>query len=192
MVKTVRLPKPKPDLLLLHIELKWITPTIWRRFAVPENITLGKLHHVIQVVMGWSDSHLHEFEIAGENYGMPDPDGWGPTVNPEARKTLIKALNGKRTFNYLYDFGDSWHHRIKVEKTLPAIACPQVPYCIEGANACPPEDVGGGPGYEDFLEAMANPDHPEHDAIVEWHGETFDPTIFDCERVNQWFKRIKV
>lgn len=75
---------------------------------------------------------------------MPDPDGWGPTVNPEARKTLIKALNGKRKFNYLYDFGDSWHHRIKVEKTLPAIACPQVPYCIDGANACPPEDVGAG------------------------------------------------
>jgi hypothetical protein len=70
MVKTVSLPKPAPDLLLLHIELKWITPTIWRRFVVPESITLGKLHHVIQVVMGWSDSHLHEFEIAGEKYGF--------------------------------------------------------------------------------------------------------------------------
>ncbi|VVO69602.1 IS66 family transposase ISPre3 [Pseudomonas fluorescens] len=142
--------------------------------------------------MGWSDSHLHEIEIAGENYGMPDPDGWGATVNPEARKTLIKALNGKRTFNYLYDFGDNWHHRIKVEKTLPAIACPQAPYCIEGANACPPEDVGGGPGNEDFLEAMGNPNHPEHDAMAEWHGDAFDPAAFECERVNQWFKRIKV
>ena len=113
-------------------------------------------------------------------------------MNPEARKTLIKALNGKRTFNYLYDFGDSWHHSIKVEKTLPAIACPQVPYCIEGANACPPEDVGGGPGYEDFLEAMANPNHPEHDSMVEWYGDDFDPAAFECERVNQWFKRMKV
>ena len=77
MAKTVRSPKPERDLLLLHIELKWMTPTIWRRFAVPENITLGRLHQVIQIVMGWSDYHLHEFEIAGENYGMPEPDGWG-------------------------------------------------------------------------------------------------------------------
>ncbi|AXA58518.1 plasmid pRiA4b ORF-3 family protein [Pseudomonas thivervalensis] len=192
MTKTVRLPKPKRDLLLLHIELKWMTPTIWRRFAVPENITLGRLHQVIQIVMGWGDYHLHEFKIAGENYGVPDPDGWGPPVNPEARKTLIKALNGKRTFNYLYDFGDEWHHRIKVEKTLPAATYPQVPYCIEGANACPPEDVGGVPGYEVFLEAMADAGHPEHDATVEWYGEIFDPTFFDRERVNQWFKRIKV
>lgn len=66
--------------------------------------------------MDWSDSHLHEYEIAGENYSIPDPDGWRPTVNPEARKTLVKALNGKRTFKYLHDFGDSWHHSIKVEK----------------------------------------------------------------------------
>jgi hypothetical protein len=75
MVKTVRLPKPAPDLLLLRIELKGITPTIWRRFVVPENITLGKLHQVIQVVMGWSGGHLHEFEIAGEKYGIADSDG---------------------------------------------------------------------------------------------------------------------
>jgi hypothetical protein len=113
-------------------------------------------------------------------------------VNPEARKTLIKALNGKRTFNYLYDFGDSWHHRIKVEKILPATAYPQVPYCIEGANACPPEDVGGGPGYEVFLEAMTNPEHPEHDSTVEWYGEIFNPMIFDREHVNHWFKQLKV
>jgi len=114
MVKPVRSPKPEPDLLLLHIELKWIEPAIWRRVAVPENITLGRLHRVFQAVMGWEDCHMHEFEIAGEKYGIPDSEGWGPPVNPEARKTLIKALNGKKTFSYLYDFGDSWEHTIKV------------------------------------------------------------------------------
>ncbi|KAF2406567.1 pRiA4b ORF-3-like protein [Pseudomonas antarctica] len=192
MAKNVRLLKPEPDLLLLHIELKWIEPAIWRRVAVPENITLSKLHTVIQFAMGWEGGHLHEFEIAGENYGTPDPDGGGPPVNSDARKTLIKALNGKRTFRYLYDFGDGWDHRIKVEKKLPAVACPQVPYCIDGANACPPEDIGGGPGYADFLEAMADPNHPEHDDMLEWHGSTFDPTVFEWERVNQWLKEIKV
>lgn len=188
MLKTVRVPKPEPDLLLLHIELTGIKPAIWRRVVVPENITLGKLHSVIQIAMGWEGGHLHEFEIAGENYGIPDPDGWGPAVNPEARKTLIKALSGTRIFRYLYDFGDSWDHRIRVEKVLPAITCPQVPYCVDGANACPPEDVGGEPGYADFLEAMADPGHPEHAAMLEWHGSTFDPTLFEWERVNQWLK----
>ncbi|WP_415766452.1 plasmid pRiA4b ORF-3 family protein [Pseudomonas sp. ZB1P45] len=192
MAKNVRLLKPEPDLLLLHIELKWIEPAIWRRVAVPENITLGKLHTVIQFAMGWEGGHMHEFEIASENYGIPDPDGWGPPVNSETRKTLVKALSGKKTFRYLYDFGDGWDHRIKVEKKLPAGACPQVPYCIDGANACPPEDIGGGPGYADFLEVMADPNHPEYEDMLEWHGGTFDPTVFEWERVNQWLKEIKV
>lgn len=122
----------------------------------------------------------------------PIPMGWGPTANPDARKTLIKALSGKRTFEYLYDFGNSWCHRIKVKKILPAIACPQVPYCIDGANACPPEDVGGGLGYKQILEAMTNPDHPAYKAMVEWHGDFFDPAAFECANVNPWLKRIKV
>ncbi len=190
MVNTVRLPKPEADLLLLHIELKSIQPTIWRRVVVPENITLGRLHVVIQIAMGWEDAHLHEFEIAGEQYGMPDPGGWGSPVKPEARKTLIKALNGKKTFRYVYDFGDGWDHRVKVEKRLPAIACEYVPFCIDGANACPPEDVGGAWGYAEFLEAMADPEHPEHEARMEWYGEPFEPTAFDCEQVNEWLKEI--
>ena len=192
MVNPVRLPKPEADLLLLRIELKYIEPTIWRRVAVPENITLSRLHSVIQIAMGWEGGHLHEFEIAGENYGIPDPDGWGPPVKPEARKTLVKALCGKKTFRYVYDFGDSWYHRIKVEKVLPAIACPQVPYCVDGANACPPENVGGEPGYAEFLEAMAAPDHSEHEAMMECYGETFDPTAFDWEQANERLKEIRV
>jgi hypothetical protein len=192
MAKTVHSPKPKPELLLLHIQLKWIEPAIWRRVAVPENITLGRLHSVIQIAMGWEEEHMHEFEIADENYGTPDPEGRGPAVKPEAHKTLIQALNGKKTFRYVYDFGDSWDHRIKVEKVLPAIACPQVPYCVDGANACPPEDVGGEPGYINFREAMANPSHPEHETMLEWHGDTFDPIFFDRELVNQWLKDITV
>ncbi|WP_248805513.1 plasmid pRiA4b ORF-3 family protein [Pseudomonas sp. MWU13-2100] len=192
MVKPVRSPKPEPDLLLLHIELKWIEPAIWRRVAVPENITLGRLHRVFQAVMGWEDCHMHEFEIAGEKYGIPDSEGWGPPVNPEARKTLIKALNGKKTFSYLYDFGDSWEHTIKVEKNLPAAACPQVPYCVDGANACPPEDVGSVPGYDEFVEAMEDPKHPEHESVLEWYGELFNPAAFDLGLANRWLKQIKV
>lgn len=182
--------KSAPDQLLLYIELKWIDPAIWRRVVVPANITLGKLHHVIQAVMGWYDSHLHEFEIAGERYGMPDPEGWGPAVNPEARKTLIKALMGKNTFSYLYDFGDSWEHKIKVEKTLPPGTAPQLPYCVDGANACPPEDVGGVPGYEEFVQIMAAPDHPEHEGMRGWFGGEYDAQAFDTFAINRLLKKI--
>jgi hypothetical protein len=174
------------------MEFKWMKPSIWCRVAVPENITLSKLHRVIQAVFGWSDTHLHEFEIDGESYGVPDAE-WGPPVISEQRKKLISVLHGKKMFRYVYDFGDNWELRIKVEKTLPAIIFPQVPCCIDGANARPPEDIGGASGYEDFLTALVDPNHPEHEAMLEWHGDDgFDPTAFDCEWVNQWMKQAKV
>ena len=190
MPKNSHLSVVKTDqVLILHIEFKWIKPSIWRRVAVPENITLSKLHQVIQAVFGWSDTHLHEFEIDGESYGVPDPD-WGPPVISEQRKKLISVLYGKKTFRYVYDFGDNWELRIKVEKTLPAIIFPQVPCCIDGANRRPPEDIGGAPGYEDFLVALADPNHPEHEAMSEWYGDDeFDPTAFDCDWTNQWLKK---
>lgn len=190
MSKKSQLSVVKTDqVLILHIEFKWIKPSVWRRVAVPENITLSKLHQVIQAVFGWSDTHLHEFEIDGESYGVPDPD-WGPPVISEQRKKLISVLYGKKTFRYVYDFGDNWELRIKVEKTLPAIIFPQVPCCIDGANRRPPEDVGGVPGYEDFLAALADPNHPEHEAMSEWYGDDgFDPTAFDCDWTNQWLKK---
>lgn len=119
--------------LVLHIEFKWIKPSIWRRVEVSENITLSKLHRVIQAVFGWSDTHLHEFEIDGESYGVPDAD-WGPPVISEQRKKRINVLYGKKTFRYVYDFGDNWELRIKVEKTLPAIIFPQVSCCIDGGQ----------------------------------------------------------
>ena len=190
MPKKSHLSVVKTDqVLILHIEFKWIKPSVWRRVAVPDNITLSKLHQVIQAVFGWSDTHLHEFEIDGESYGVPDPD-WGPPVISEQRKKLIRVLYGKKTFRYVYDFGDNWELRIKVEKTLPAIIFPQVPCCIDGANRRPPEDVGGVPGYEDFLAALADPNHPEHETMSEWYGDDeFDPTVFDCDWTNQWLKK---
>ncbi|KPU60197.1 plasmid pRiA4b ORF-3-like family protein [Pseudomonas fluorescens] len=111
----------------------------------------------------------------------------------ERRKKLISVLYGKKTFRYVYDFGDSWELRIKVERTLPAIMFPQVPCCRAGANARRTEDIAGAPANENFLEALVNPSHPEHEAMLEWEGDDgFDPTAFDCEWVNQWMKQAKV
>ena len=157
---------------------------VCRRVAVPETITLGKLHDVIQATMGWCDRHLHEFEIAGERYGIPDPEfDWGDPVRAERRVILVTALSGTKTFRYTYDFGDGWEHRIKVEMLLPPDPASITPHCLAGANACPPEDVGGPSGYIDFVDAVSDPDKPEHAEMVEWWGGPFDPTIFDVESV---------
>ena len=126
MSNIVPLSKPRtrrvPELLQLKIELAWIKPLIWRRVVVPESITLPKLHQVIQVAMGWMACHLHEFEIAGEHYGIPDPDfEWGEPVRSEQRVRLGTALGAAKSFRYTYDFGDDWEHRIKIEKRLPPI-----------------------------------------------------------------------
>ncbi|WP_248800347.1 plasmid pRiA4b ORF-3 family protein [Pseudomonas sp. MWU13-2105] len=195
MSPIAQLPMPDPDrVLILRIELKWITPTIWRQVAVPENITLGNLHRVIQATMGWTDAHLHEFEIAGDSYGISASNsGWKPPVVAEQRQTLISVLRGKRTFRYVYDFRDGWEHVLRVEKVIPAGVCPQLPYCIDGANARPPEDIGGVLGYDEFLTALNDSAHPKHDNVLEWFGDNdFDPTTFDCVRINRSLKQIRL
>lgn len=184
MSLVIALKKPKskkiPDLLQLRIELAWIQPKIWRRIVVPESITLGNLHHVLQMAFGWGDYHLHEFDIGGERFGIPDPALDWEQVRSEKRIQLKTALSGITSFKYIYDFGDHWEHRVKVEKKLPGD--PELSHralYLGGANAAPPEDVGGAPGYENFVIALTDPKHPEHQQMLEWYGNSFDPTRFD-------------
>lgn len=169
----------------LRIALLHIEPEIWRTFLVPADITLDRLHDVIQIVMGWADSHLFEFSIGKHRY-TEDPES-----NEDGRECgkyrLIDLLNRKgRSFSYLYDFGDSWTHQILIEDPRVSISPNLISplYCIDGRRACPPEDVGGAPGYENFLEALANSDHEEHDDFVQWSGGGFDGERFDTDLVN--------
>ena len=195
MPNTTQAPAFTTDrVLILRIELKWITPTIWRQVAVPENITLGNLHLVIQATMGWSDTHLHEFEIIRDSYGASaSSSAWKPLVSAEQREMLVSALSGKRTLRYVYDSKDGWDHVVRVEKIIPADVCPQLPYCIDGANARPPEDTGGMLGYAAFLTALADSDHPEHESVKEWFRDNdFDPTSFDAVRINRALKHIRL
>jgi len=179
--------------LQLRMELKWIEPVIWRRLVIPANITLGRLHRVIQAVMGWTDSHLHEFMIAGEHYGFADADEelLPYRVIPETRVRLDAALQRNKTFDYLYDFGDSWEHQLRVENTLPGAPL-RHPICIGGECASPPEDVGGPPGYADFLRIILDAKDPEHEETLQWCGGAFDPTFFDIDLVNRLLKRFKL
>lgn len=179
--------------LQLRIELMDVVPHVWRRVIVPETVTLAKLHQILQAAMGWTDSHLHEYVIARKHYSIPDPD-W-PAEQPmhdERRVQLKPFIEARvRRFTYLYDFGDSWEHEITVEDLLlPKETRPRL-VCTAGENACPPEDVGGTGGYVSFLEAIADPQHEEHQAMLDWIGYPFDPGAFDLNAVNQRLARIK-
>ncbi len=177
----------------LRVDLKYLKPPIWRRVVVPGSIKLSKLHGVLQAAMGWLGGHLHEFIIGETHYGIPDPD-WPDTmpVLREDRATLAAALGGLMTFTYLYDFGDGWDHKIKVEKILPPDPHLQLPFCLGGANACPPEDVGGVSGYVEFLAAIRDPNHEEHADMLEWCNGAFDPTAFGLDVVNNRLASVKI
>ncbi len=177
----------------IKVTLRDSQPAIWRRIQVRSDITFAKLHRTLQRVMGWQDAHLHEFVIQGEHYGVPDQDDGEPPKTRDERKYKlgdIVAAEGSQ-FAYNYDFGDYWQHVLVIEKTLPPQEGIRYPTCISGARACPPEDVGGLPGYENFLEAMKDPAHSEHKEFLEWIGGVFNPEAFDVDEVNQRLRRLK-
>jgi hypothetical protein len=168
----------------LKITLRDIKPPVWRRVQV-EDCTLAKLHEVIQTCMGWSNSHLHAFEVGGEQYGEPDPDGMMETEDERRLKLSQVVARGFQKFSYTYDFGDNWEHTIQVEKVLDPEPGVRNPRCIAGKRACPPEDCGGPWGYAEFLEAIQNPGHEQHEEMLEWVGGEFDPEAFDIDAVNE-------
>lgn len=146
--------------------------------------TLEDLHVALQIVMGWTNSHLHEFSDGRDRYGMSDEE-FSADVRDEADFRLEQVFKREKdTLHYVYDFGDGWEHEVLFEKILPFDTGIVLPICLDGERACPMEDVGGPPGYEMFLEAIADPSHPEHDAMFEWCGGDFDPEHFDLAQTN--------
>ncbi|MDP9198660.1 MAG: plasmid pRiA4b ORF-3 family protein [Pseudomonadota bacterium] len=156
------------------------------------NIKLPALHRVFQAAMGWTNSHLHEFVINGVRYAAPDPEWEDELQQADERGVALDVVLGRgaRSFDYVYDFGDHWHHAVLVESTRIQ---PQAGFniqCTTGENACPPEDVGGAPGYAGFLEAIADPRHEEHANYLAWRGGGFDPARFDRAAVNRALGKI--
>lgn len=170
---------PRTKIFHLKIQLARISPPIWRRVLVPGEIDLGELHAIIQTAFGWTDSHLHEFEVGPDRYGTPDPDWGRDDVADESRAKLFRLAGEGEKFMYTYDFGDGWDHQITVDKVTAPEAGMRYPACTAGRRACPPEDVGGPWSYPDFCAAIENSDHPEHDERLEWAGGSFDPDAFD-------------
>ena len=173
------------NILQLKISLKHFKPPIWRRVEVKDDITFYELHHVIQIAMGWWNAHLFEFEVGGYMIGTTEDD-WDTENTLESKEVKLSRLidTEKMKFGYLYDFGDNWEHEIIVEKISLPEKDKNYPTCIKGKRNCPPEDVGGFPGYMYMLEVINDKNNPEHEDMLEWLGEKYDSEYFDLEETN--------
>lgn len=176
------------QLYQFKVILRGISPQIWRRIQVWEDYTLDQLHRVLQVVMGWENYHLYEFRIAGSMYRDPHPENEPEILN--AKKTRLRNVLPVvgTEFEYVYDFGDFWQHELVLEGILPPSPDTLYPRCVAGERSCPPEDVGGAGGYEDYLQAMADPSHEQHDDMMAWRGP-FDPEAFSSEKANKLLEK---
>lgn len=171
---------PSVYIYQIKVTLRDSKPPIWRRILVPGNLSLNKLHDILQIVMGWKDSHAHRFTISEMNYGTPADDQTGALGLIGERRYRIGqfAFREGGRFAYHYDFEAGWEHILLVEKTLLPEANQCYPLCIKGKRACPPEGIGGMRGYDDFLKALTDPEHPQ---VLEWAGGNFDPEALDLE-----------
>jgi hypothetical protein len=184
--------KRPTSILQLEVTLLEVEPPVWRRLLVPSDITLARLHPVLQEAMGWTNSHLHQFVLRDRRFSDPRFDDTGELEFEDERKVTLGSLVGPgQALVYEYDFGDGWEHQLQVEQALEPDARLSYPLCTGGARACPPEDVGGPPGYEDFLKALRNPEHEEHDETLTWIGGAFDPEGFDLNRINAALRALK-
>ena len=185
--KAKKVPKGSPTIYQIKITLARVDPPVWRRIQVPD-CPLGELHHHIQRVMGWDGCHLFQFMVHDTFYADL-AEGGDDFDSEDAYKTKISDLippgKDKFRFTYEYDFGDGWMHQIDVEKVLGAEEGITYPRCTEGANACPPEDVGGPYGYMEFVEAMKDPKNPRHEEFADWFEGSFDPAEFDLKKTAQ-------
>jgi hypothetical protein len=199
-----RLGRYSPELFILRISLAGSDPEIWRRVEVHSGMTLHELHHAIQCLFDWENAHLYQFHVtpggkltnnamadATRYHMMPEDPIFGDAQGARADEKMIGSVftDQCKTIVYEYDFGDSWHHLVKIEKRTPGGEQDFVPVCLAGENATPGEDIGGIDGYYFWLDALRDKKHDSHEEAIEFLGEDFDPRRFEIERINQELRR---
>jgi hypothetical protein len=175
------------------ITLQDIDPPIWRRIQVPAKYSFWDLHVAIQDAMGWFDCHLHAFRFKkphGKNVieiGIPIDEAYDIDIIPGWDEYIADhCVEPGKTIEYEYDFGDGWHHEILFEGILLKEKGVRYPICLDGERACPPEDCGGVPGYQNLIEILRNPGDEEYENTMEWLSEwygRYDPEAFDAKGI---------
>jgi hypothetical protein len=169
----------------LTVTLLDVSPPVWRRLRVPSPVPLTVVHAVLQIAMGWEDRHLHEWRIGEITYGPPGEESWGEALADESAVTLAEVGPPDAAFSYVYDLGDGWEHLVVVDDVRPYDASQPPLLLLAGDRAAPPEDCGGPVGYEHLLDALADPADAEHEEMVAWLGDHFDPEELDVGAVNR-------
>ena len=174
----------------LKVTLTDTDPQIWRRVLIPSSITFFDLHHILQISMGWKNSHLFEFRVG--DYAIGFIDDSAPENLADASEVTLDTLLTKvgMKFLYTYDYGDNWQHTIEVEKMLNSEDGHEYPVCIEGELNCPPEDCGGMHGYRNMLETLKDKNHPEYLEMREWAGR-YNPKKFNTGKINKELPKFK-
>ncbi|MDU7240350.1 plasmid pRiA4b ORF-3 family protein [Clostridium sp.] len=199
----------------IKIELKDSEPLIYRRVIVPSDINFEKLHNIIQISMGWSNSYLYDFNIKEENLRVTcdkeaiseyefysklklneknDPNGFiknmlkiKPKLSNEV--SIDFYLNKSNKIEYIYDLGDYWKHDVIVEEIVEDYIY-EYPRCIEAEGNCPPEDIGGIEEYIEFLEVINDKNHPDYENVALWASKENYKEFFDIENANMLMKEV--
>jgi hypothetical protein len=168
----------------IRVMLYGLRPPVWRVLWVASDTCLTDFNIILQVAMGWSNIHLHEFEYQGQRYGIPDPELPDDTCRESDFHLDDLLRDPGDSLNYRYDFGDEWVHKVQLEKMLAFDERLSLPLCLRGKRACPLEDVGGTPGYKKFLATLSDPARPGHTELLAWIDGAFDPEDFDVRQTN--------
>jgi hypothetical protein len=174
------------QIVRLRINLEDIEPIIWRRIELPLANSLKTLHLAIQAAMLFENYHMFRFDVGDASYGIPMKDDWmDPPTRDAGNIRLAKLVErGITSFCYIYDFGDNWRHHVEIEGVFAADPEREYPRFVDGERRAPPEDVGGFPGFEEFLDAMTKPRHPNRKAMLEWYGRPFEPLDISADNIN--------
>lgn len=182
-IKVVLKELPMTNILKLRIKIPVIEPEIWREILIKNDITFKKLHEIIQLSFGWTNSHLYNFDVNGILFSMPDKEFENNDLDVKNKITEFLIEKGQKAL-YTYDFGDNWEHEIEIVDVLKKEKGIRYPKCLGGKRNGPPEDCGGISGYEDVIDALTSKDKSEHEDLLEWLGD-YDPEKFDIDQINK-------
>ena len=179
--------------LTFKIELDDTDPKVTRSFKVSPNTTMYELHHIIQIVMGWTNSHIYQFNVGKQV--MADTrlvdDELGPVT--DVKGVMLTDVFSKvgTLVIYEYDFGDGWKHHLELVDISTHTFDEALPKIIGGEYACPPEDCGGRYGYRELKEILLNPKYPEYESTMVWVGPKFNPLVCDFNSIQQGLGKLQ-